>query len=104
MAALPQPVAGLNLACSTLDAGHGEVQGIQTGDLDEAPSSGPDPAAEAVRCASELLRDGKRVPADLALQFLPWLVAAAPEDALTVLQVRPAPTQTSGTARSIPCS
>ena len=72
------------------------MQGIQSGDLDEAPSSGPDPAGEAVRCASELLRVGKRVPADLALRFLPWLVAAAPEDALTVLQVRPASTGSSG--------
>jgi len=95
VAALPQVGAGvLSLPAGVLDTdtGHGKVQGIQSGNLDEAPGSGPDPAAEAVRCASELLRDGQRVPADLALRFLPWLVAAAPQDALTVLQVCLAPT------------
>ena len=70
------------------ERGTGLEQGIQTRDLHEAPSNGPDAAAEAVRCASELLGDSNRVPAGLALRFLPWLVAAAPQDALAVLQVQ----------------
>ena len=62
-------------------------QGIQSGSLDEAPSSGLTAKEEAVGCACELLGDSDRVSAQTALLFLPWLVAAAPEDALVVLQV-----------------
>jgi hypothetical protein len=72
----------------------GSEKGIRAGDLDEAPGSAgasievsSGAAAEAVRCASELLADDDRVPPDVAMRFLPWLVAAAPQDALSVLQV-----------------
>ena len=67
------------------------AQGIEAGRYPEAAaSSGRSPqaaAVEAVRCATQLLGGGGRMGAPLAMQFLPWLIAAAPQDALAVLQV-----------------
>jgi hypothetical protein len=53
----------------------------------EARSDARGPAAVAVQHASALLADGSRVPPELALRFMPWLVRAAPELALRVLKV-----------------
>ena len=67
------------------------MQDIEQGRHPEAASSsGRSPqeaSAAAVRCATELLGEGGRVEAPLAMHFLPWLIAAAPQDALAVLQV-----------------
>ena len=41
----------------------------------------------AVHRATALLLDEARVPADLALRFLPWLLTASPTDSLAVLKV-----------------
>ena len=41
----------------------------------------------AVHRATALLLDESRVPADLALRFLPWLLSASPSDSLAVLKV-----------------
>ena len=41
----------------------------------------------AVHRATALLLDEGRVPADLALRFLPWLLSASPSDSLAVLKV-----------------
>ncbi len=41
----------------------------------------------AVHRATALLLDEARVPADLALRFLPWLLSASPSDSLAVLKV-----------------
>ena len=41
----------------------------------------------AVHRATALLLDEARVPPDLALRFLPWLLAAYPADSLAVLKV-----------------
>ena len=39
--------------------------------------------------ATALLLDEGRVPAALALRFLPWLLSASPADSLAVLKVLP---------------
>ena len=41
----------------------------------------------AVHRATALLLDEGRVPPDLALRFLPWLLSASPSDSLAVLKV-----------------
>ena len=43
----------------------------------------------AVHRATALLLDEARAPAELALRFLPWLLAASPADSLAVLKVLP---------------
>lgn len=73
-----------------------QPQGIAEGTLAEAPAaegeraaSGAGGAAEvAVREATALLLEADRVPPDLVLEYVPWLLAASPEDSLAVLEVR----------------
>lgn len=76
---------------------HGRAwQGIAEGKLAEAAAtdaelrtqSAKGAAEVAVRWATALLLDVDRVPPDLALEYVPWLLAASPEDSLAVLEVR----------------
>ena len=71
------------------------AQGIAEGALEEAPAAEGEaaataeggPAEVAVHRAMALLLDGARVEPDLALAYLPWLLAASPEAGLAVLKV-----------------
>ena len=73
------------------DAGHApSVQDLEQGRHPEAARSSSrdavEAAAEAVRCATELLAESGRVTPPAAMRFLPWLVSAAPQNAMAVLQ------------------
>lgn len=45
-------------------------------------------AAEAASQAAALMSDSRRADDQIALMFLPWLIGAAPSEALAVLKVR----------------
>ena len=71
-------------------------QGIAEGTLAEAAAADGDLATStadgaadvAVHRATALMLDAARVSPDVALEYLPWLLAASPEDSLAVLEVR----------------
>ena len=72
------------------------MQGIAEGTLQEAHAEDGEVKSAlgdgsfrgvAVHRATALLLDEARVPADLALRFLPWLLTASSTDSLAVLKV-----------------
>jgi len=94
---------GIQLLC--LLYSEDAVQGIAEGTLQEAHAEDGEVKAAlgdgsfrgvAVHRATALLLDEARVPADLALRFLPWLLTASSTDSLAVLKV-------SKNKQSLPC-
>lgn len=83
-------------------------QGIAEGELREAVDEDASANGEAghasmaVHRATALLLDENRVPEDLNLEYLPWLLESSPEESLAVLKVKTMKSSHSTTTDSSP--